>query len=72
MALAWREGHQVDDNELKGGARLGHGGSSRSERIRKQKRGGKEVQAYSEPVVVLKRARGRSTATNRRQRRRRP
>ena len=43
MVLARREEHQGDDNELNGGARLGHGGSSRSGRVREQKRGGKGV-----------------------------
>lgn len=58
VALARREGHQVDGNELNGGAWLGHGGSSRSGSIREQKRGGRSV-AHSEPVDVHRWARGR-------------
>ena len=41
MVLVRREEHQGDDNELNDGARLGHGGSSLSERVREKKRGGK-------------------------------
>ena len=35
------DGHH-NGNELVGGARLGHGGSSHSGRVREQKRGGEE------------------------------
>ena len=42
MSSGERVDSHNDGNELVGGARLGHGGSSRSGRVREQKRGGEE------------------------------